>query len=138
MTTTLKNRIAQAIEAEERLANSDNSLQSRVLHWLGCVFIGQPEALGMPTDFYFARQDRHLPTPAEGDSWQKMRFRVYVDRVRVAMIRRFCKIILALNLAVFFAAVLICFIVGGFNVIKPTPAAEPENLNQSHPFQSFR
>jgi hypothetical protein len=63
------------------------SLRSRVLHYLGCLFIGTPASMHMPHDFYYIEADRDFPAPGELD-WKSQRQRIFVDGFRRALTQK--------------------------------------------------
>ena len=67
---------------------STTSLTSKVLHRLGCFFIGTPESMRMPPDFYFEKGDRQVPTVAEMQQFVTQRNRLMVDAVRRGLLVR--------------------------------------------------
>jgi hypothetical protein len=64
------------------------SLTSKALHLLGSFFIGTPESLHMPADFYFEKGDRQLPTVQEMQQFVTQRNRLTVDAVRRGLLVR--------------------------------------------------
>lgn len=63
------------------------SLRSYVLHTVGCIFVGTPQALDMPPDFYFMQGDRNVPHPNDY-TWERQRELLYVDIVRRRVLGR--------------------------------------------------
>ena len=82
------------------------SLRSRLLHGLGCLFIGTPSSLGMPEDFYYIEADREFPTPGSL-SWVQKRKRIYTDHFRRALTHK---------VALYACAVAVVFSVAGYAV----------------------
>lgn len=67
---------------------STTSLTSKALHRLGCFFIGTPESMRMPPDFYFEKGDRQVPTVPEMQQFVTQRNRLMVDAVRRGLLVR--------------------------------------------------
>lgn len=70
--------------------NSEVSLRTLILHSVGCIFIGSPDDLSMPADFYFIEGDRDIPHPNEY-SWNKQRDLLYVDTFRRKLTEKIAK-----------------------------------------------
>lgn len=67
---------------------STTSLTSKALHRLGCFFIGTPESMRMPPDFYVEKGDRQVPTVGEMQQFVTQRNRLMVDAVRRGLLVR--------------------------------------------------
>jgi hypothetical protein len=64
---------------------TSTSPTSKVLHRLGCFFIGTPASLSMPRDFYREKGDRDMPTAKEIMEHKVQRDRVAVNTYRLQM-----------------------------------------------------
>lgn len=82
------------------------SLRSMILHSVGCLFIGTPEALNMPGDFYYIEGDRNIPHPNEY-VWERQRELLFVDTFRRNLTEKLGKWCLALAMAVFLSGLMV-------------------------------
>jgi len=95
---------------EERGRNSHHqtTLKSEIYHQLGCLFLGRPESLGMPFDFYYIAEDREMPHSADYD-FEAIRRNIYVNTFRRNLIEA---------LALRFSFLMVCvFMVGMVGII---------------------
>ena len=86
--------------------NGDISMRSMILHTVGCIFIGTPNALNMPNDFYYIEGDRNIPHPNEY-KWGRQRELLYVDTFRRILTEKLGKWCLAIALAVFLSGLML-------------------------------
>lgn len=86
--------------------NGDISLRSLILHSVGCVFIGTPDGLDMPNDFYFIEGDRHIPHPNDYE-WGRQRDLLFVDTFRRILTEKLAKWCLAIAMAVFLGGLMV-------------------------------
>jgi hypothetical protein len=86
--------------------NGDISMRSMILHAVGCIFIGTPDALNMPNDFYYIEGDRNIPHPNEY-KWERQRELLYVDTFRRILTEKLGKWCLAIALAIFLSGLIL-------------------------------
>lgn len=67
---------------------SATSLTSKALNFLGGFFIGSPESMHMPSDFFYEKGDRGVPTVVEMQQFKTQRARLTVDAVRRGLLLR--------------------------------------------------
>lgn len=84
----------------------DISLRSLILHSVGCVFIGTPDGLNMPSDFYFIEGDRHIPHP-NAYEWGRQRELLFVDTFRRILTEKLAKWCLAIAMSVFLGGLMV-------------------------------
>lgn len=64
------------------------SLTSKALNFLGRFFIGTPESMHMPPDFFYEKGDRAVPTVIEMQQFKTQRARLTVDALRRGLFLR--------------------------------------------------
>jgi hypothetical protein len=64
------------------------SLTSKALNLLGSFFIGTPESLKMPPDFFAEKGDRAVPTVSGMQQFKTQRDRLTIDAVRRGLFLR--------------------------------------------------
>lgn len=78
---------------------SNPSLASKLMD-LACEALIAPSAkIGMPRDFFYRIEDRHMPTPVE-DTWQKQRDRLFVNTVRRKIVAKLAVVGTAINVPI--------------------------------------
>lgn len=80
----------------------DISLRSLILHTIGCLFVGTPDGIDMPADFYFIEGDRYIPHPNDY-SWERQRELLFVDTFRRSLSEKLAKWCLGIALVAFTA-----------------------------------
>lgn len=76
------------------------SLSSKIMDFACEALIAPSAKIGMPRDFFYRIEDRHMPTPAE-DTWQKQRDRLFANTVRRKIVAKLAVIGAAINVPVF-------------------------------------
>lgn len=88
------------------------SLRTLILHSVGSLFIGTPDELSMPADFYFIEGDRDIPHPNDY-SWHKQRDLLYVDNFRRKLTEKLAKWCVVIALVFFTGGLVIQGVASG-------------------------
>ena len=82
-----------------RLLNFFGWFPSAFLHRLGCLFVGSPEALGLPSNFWVSQPDRLAKEPEVNASMTDVRVgRIRVNHFRVLLTPRVAFLAFALSM----------------------------------------
>lgn len=133
--TKIQTAAIASVNFQDAAGRRLDGMQSKFLHFLGCIVFGRPEALGLPADFYYSRFDRAMPDPKAGDDWKQMRMRVYTNRVRIGMIRRLMKWVLVINIAALLIVTPLYFL-GGYIAAKHL--TQPQAYGYTMPMPNAR